>query len=184
MISCLSVALGVFYPSVWGWAEVRIQEIRWQLPLPSKRPPVRYQDITAWLQPPAARTVLKPRPVVKLFSPGGRPASGLVLRYAVSARLAPLNGDVQAKEEARSAMQEFGGWTVPFWVEERRIPWLRGDRLKEVPLHRVELTPFLRRIRESGYWPEAIRVQVMVEPKKGDTLRHRIGESVLPVRWE
>lgn len=167
------VALVIFCLGSTGRAEVRIQEIRWQVAQASRRPPTRYRDISEWVQPPSAKALLKLRPVVKIFNHGGQPVSGLVLRYAVSAKLAPLKGPA-----------EMSVWTVPFWMEERRIPRLGRDRLKEIRLHKLKMLPFLERMRKSGYWPRAVKIQVMLEPKKGQSLKHKIMESVLPIRWK
>ena len=99
----------------------------------------------------------------------------VLLRYAVSARLAPTAGDSE------------GVWTVPFLLEEKHIPKVKAGRSREVPipLNRTVFGAYLRRKGRTGLWPDALRIQVMVEPRSGETsLDGRVAESILKVLWK
>ncbi|MBI4050883.1 MAG: hypothetical protein HY400_00085 [Elusimicrobia bacterium] len=77
-----------------------------------------------------------------------------------------------------------GIWTVPFWLEERRVPKLPGVQQKQIPLAHLDFKDYFKRMKRLGYWPEAIKAQVMVEPKEGESLEGHILESEIPVEWK
>ena len=100
-----------------------------------------------------------------------------------------MTGTAAAELEARLRKigdEAEGTWTVPFIVEEKRIPKVRADALLKTPLNlnRVALGSYLRRMYHAGYWPDAFRVQVMVEPRPGESLEDRISDKTLPVAWK
>ncbi len=160
-------------------AEVVIENIGWQLAVSVKRIRVkkqdrRYHNIKKWLFPPTANMKIRARAKVSLFNRTGKTDSAILLKYAFSARLRKIGG----KEE--------GIWTVPFHVEERHIPRVKKRSTKEIPLpiNRVALKAYLKRMYRAGYWPDAFKVQVMVEPRAGESFHNRVREDILPVIWE
>ena len=115
------------------------------------------------------------RAMVTLYNRGPENETALLLRYAFSARLKKIDGG-----------SADGDWTVPFVVDERRIPLLRGHKTKPVPLqlNRVALKAYLKRMYRAGYWPDAFRVRVVVDPRAGETFSKRIREKTLPIIWK
>jgi len=133
-----------------------------------------YHDIREWLLPPSERLKLRPRVVVTLDNHGDAPENAVLLHYSFSARLRPIG-----KEGP-------GRWTVPFLLEERRVPRLLPGSGTEVPLYlnRVALRAYLSRMYRAGFWPDAFKVKVLLEPRPGESLKDRFLERTLKVIWK
>lgn len=151
-------------------AELVLRAVGWQLPSPRGAQPRGYRAIARWIQPPAARVAAKPRVVVTVVNRGPKAAEGAVLRYVVSARQFKI-GEIGRE----------GVWTVPFYLAERRVARVGANQVKEVPINDLVLDVFLKKAFRAGYWPDALRIQVMVEPRTGEGLEQRILEQTLPV---
>ena len=163
------IGLALCMPSLVS-AELVLRSVAWQLPAPSGAQPRGYRPIERWIQPPIARVPSKPRVVVTVANRGPKAAEGAVLRFVVTAR--------QAKIGATSGE---GVWTVPFYLSERRVARVKANETKEVPINDPFLDVFLKKTFRAGYWPDALRIQVMVEPRNGEGLEQRILEQTLPV---
>ncbi len=169
-ILLFSVLLGAAPAS----AEVTIERLNWQLALQMRKQKRIYHDISQWLFPPSPKVKLRPRALVKIANKSGKAETAVLLRYSITPRL------------RRIGESEEGLWMVPFVVEERRIPNLKGGQAKEIPLYlnRVAFSAYLKRMYRAGYWPDAFRVEVMIEPKPGETFTKRLERSVLPILWK
>lgn len=168
-------------------ADVILKDIRWHLPRvaaagapkPSKKERLLragravYAEAGSWVHPPGPRLQLKPRAVITLANRGPRPAEGVLLLYAVSARLSKV------AEPGRE-----GVWSVPFWTEERRVTRMKPNQTRDIPIDNMGLAVFLRKMFQAGLWPDAVKIQVMVEPKNGEGLEQRVLERTLPVAWQ
>ncbi|MBI4425400.1 MAG: hypothetical protein HY554_16845 [Elusimicrobia bacterium] len=150
-------------------AEVVLRAVSWQLVSGAGSKPRGFKPIERWIQPPSGRLGAKPRALVTVVNRGPKPAEGVVLRYAVSARM------------TRVGSASEGVWTVPFFLNERRVPRVGPNQVKEVPLNDLVLAVFLKKSFRSGYWPDAFKIQVMVEPRAGEELAQRVMEQTLPV---
>jgi hypothetical protein len=53
----------------------------------------------------------------------------------------------------------------------------------EVPIDTMKVEAYLAGLRNSGVWPVALRLQVMVEPKPGQGLEGILAEAELPIDW-
>ncbi|MBI5200063.1 MAG: hypothetical protein HY925_00625 [Elusimicrobia bacterium] len=151
-------------------AELVLRSVAWQLPSPKGAQPRGYQTVERWIQPPSAKVPARPRVVVTVVNRGPKAAEGAVLRYAIAARQAKIG---QTGGE--------GTWTVPFYLAERRVARIGANQVKEVPINDLVLDVFLKKTFRAGYWPDALRIQVMVEPRTGEGLEQRILEQTLPV---
>ena len=151
-------------------AEVVVQDVRWSLAAgkDGKRGP--YVEASRWAQPPAARIAGRPRAVVTLANLGRGAEPGVLVRCAVSARLFRV-GDAKAE----------GVWSVPFWTDEKRIPFLRGAQVKRVVVDDPTLGAYLQKMFRAGFWVDALRIQVMVDPRAGEGLERHIMERDLAV---
>lgn len=162
--------------SVDAGAAVTLQELRWQLPTgAATAKPVWHDAAGGWLQPPAAKLLRPPRLLVTLLNGGGKAEEAVLLRYTVSARLASAQGGTQ------------GVWTLPFVLEERRVPKVKASAALQVPitLNRALFDAYLKRMLRSGFWPDALRMQVMVEPRPGDSsFEGRVAEAEMSVLWK
>jgi len=160
-------------------AEVILKEIRWQVtPSTLSRKPT-WHDAAGWLQPPGSRLERQPRILVALLNRSAGPDEAVLLRYAVSARLVRIQDDGAAAAE--------GTWVIPFILEERRVPKIRGNDVLLVPIYfnRAVFSAYILRMRRAGFWPDTLRLQVMVEPRPGEnSFRDRTMEAVLPVLWK
>lgn len=151
-------------------AELVLRGISWQAPSPAGTKPRGFRPIERWVQPAAAKLGGRPRAVVTVANRGPKAAEGAVLRYAVAARMAKVGAE--GKE---------GVWTVPFFLNERRVSRVGANQTREIPLNDLVLDVFLKKSFRAGYWPDALRIQVMVEPRNGEGLEQRILEDTLPV---
>lgn len=168
-VAALAALLALAVP---GAAQITIRDVRWQLAQGRSQLRV-HTDLDRWLLPPGPAERARPLVRVTLANGAARPETAVLLRYAFSARL------------RRIGVQGDGTWTVPFLVEERRIPNVPGRAEKPVRLYvnRVAFHAYLKRMYRAGFWPDALKVEVMVEPRPGETLDGRIAERVLTVRW-
>ncbi len=164
VVCSLLLAAAEFSPAT---AEVVLKRVEWQL---RQAPPGKaYHATERWGQAPALPIRSRPRVLVSLVNRGPKPADGIVLRYAVSARLVQLGAG------------RAGIWTVPFWTEERRIPRVKANSVRNIPLDTPALGVFLKRALHSGHWPDALKVEVMVEPRAGEDLSERILDRTLQI---
>ena len=154
-------------------AGMALGKLGWEVSLQTKAQKKIYHAIAEWMLPPSPTVKMRPRIVVEIDNSAGPAVAAVVMRYAFSAKLRPIQGPGP------------GVWGVPFQLEERRIPNIKGGAKKdaELFLNRVQLANYLKRMHSAGFWPEAFRVQVMLDPHAGEALAGRISESELPVRW-
>jgi len=173
-IAAALLAAGLWACPVLVGAEVRIGDVGWQVALDVRNPKSPFHDISQWMFPPSPTVRVRPRIMVKLLNDASRPETAMLLRYAFSARLKRIGDEAP------------GTWAVPFVVEERHVPRVGPGASLKVPVNvnRVAMTAYLKRMYRAGFWPDAFRANVMVEPRPGDRLDGRIVEKPLPVQWK
>jgi hypothetical protein len=154
-------------------AEVMIERLDWQLARPVRGQKPVFAAITALPTiPPRVSGVLRLRVVLK--SRGPRKTEGLVLRYSLSARLSPIAG------------ADEGVWAVPFLISEKRVPVVGPNQYVDVhldPLQSVDmpLSHYLKRTLATGFWPDQLKAQVMLSPRRGAVDSVKTEETILPV---
>ena len=151
-------------------AEVLLKSIVWHTASTAKGDSRAYTPVERWVLPPGPRLPAKARALVTIVNRGPKAAEAVVLRYAVTARLVKLG------EEGKE-----GVWTVPFWLEERRVSRVKPNQAKDVPIDHMLLEMFLKKAYRAGYWIDGLKIHVMVEPRAGEGFAQRILEQVLPV---
>ena len=68
-------------------------------------------------------------------------------------------------------------------IEERRVPKVGANQFFEVPLEPSALLElYLRKTVSAGFWPDELKLQVMLEPHRGAVETISPMESILPVR--
>lgn len=134
-------------------SHVRLAGARWELV--GRQGGARERTIDV-LKISGGKAAGKLRAQVVVVNRGTAPVQGILLRYALTARLA-------AKGEAG------GVWAVPFMLQERRVPSLSPDKPKQVALlFSPLLEAYLKRVDQLGFAPEELKLQVMVEPHPGE----------------
>ncbi|MFA6092390.1 MAG: hypothetical protein WCU88_07615 [Elusimicrobiota bacterium] len=151
-------------------AEAVLGSVHWQKSVRRGPAPV-YRDVAQWILPARGGFLNVPRAVVELKNLSDSPDEAVLLRYAFSVRL------------TREGWKE-GQWTLPIILEERRVPTIRAQETRAVPLliNRALLAAHLKRMARAGLQPDLLRVQVAVEPRPGEKpFDGRILEGMLPV---
>ncbi|OIO11738.1 MAG: hypothetical protein AUJ52_01595 [Elusimicrobia bacterium CG1_02_63_36] len=155
-------------------AEVLIADAGWELSIRMRKQNPQFHRVDHWMFPPnpvPKRSL--PRAYVTLENPNAAAEHAVLLRYCVDARLRRIGTSAD------------GVWTVPFLNDEKRVPVVGGGKKFDValPLNRVALDGYLKKMYRAGFWPDAFRVRVMIEPRPGETLDRRVRETTLPVAW-
>ncbi|PIS47953.1 MAG: hypothetical protein COT17_00780 [Elusimicrobia bacterium CG08_land_8_20_14_0_20_51_18] len=83
-------------------------------------------------------------------------ADGLVFRYAVFSKIKKSTGSAE------------GIWSVPFYSGEVRVSKMGPSSGKKIYILNFDLAEQLRKIRNSGFEIEAVKIEIMKEPKKED----------------
>jgi len=153
-------------------AEIELTSVQWQL---VKREPGKAlkapmpQDISALAVAQGGKLGGRLWAKLKLLNRG--PAlEAILIRYAVSAKIAPLD-----KRQPAS-------WALPFMLGDRRLPKVGANSPLEIPLDPTDdVTVYLKNVFREGYWPEEFRLEVMVQPRKDQKAPIKILESTLTV---
>lgn len=116
-----------------------------------------------WADAQKASVPAKKAPLLRgkatLKNRGPKAAEGVLLRYAVTARLAAEKSG--ADGEAR--------WALPFLIDERRVPKVDANSVVEVPLSlSPKLDIYLKKVRRQGMRVDALKLQAMLEPHAAD----------------
>jgi hypothetical protein len=151
--SILAAALFAAAGAAAASAEVLLQSVHWQVGRASAGRVASWQDVRA-LRAINKGDRLRARLVLK--NEGTETEEGILLRYALIARVVPEGGAAE------------GAWAVPFDVDERRVPKVAPGKVIDVPLDAgsaVDL--YLRRVARAGWSLDGLKVQVMLEPHRG-----------------
>lgn len=154
-------------------AEVVLRGVRWYVVDSTERGRGQRTEVSSWKEPPGLEVRAKPQAVLVVANRGPKAEEGVLLRYAVSGRVVRI---ADAGSE--------GVWTVPFWVEEKRIPVLKSNQTKEIWIEELSLRMrrHLRRLYRAGFWLKAIKIQIVAEPRQKQSFdAQRILEQELPV---
>ena len=128
-----------------------------------------WQDLKVLVDgPPKLDNRLRARLVLK--NGGPKAEEGLLIRYSMTARVSPTAAE--------------GSWAIPFVVEERRVPMVGPNQVIEVPLETgAALELYMRRLARAGWWPDRVKLQVMLEPHTGSTTLQNV-EDVIEIKRE
>lgn len=151
-------------------AEVSLESAGWQAAKVERSRVARFSDaasVTIFDERLESR--LRGKAVLK--NRGPKAAEGLLLRYAVTARLV----------KAAPTREAAGVWAVPFTIDERRVAKIAPNNVLEVPLSLLPgLELYVKRLARHGFRPDRLRLQVMIEPRDGAELP-QMAESLLEV---
>ncbi|OGS36279.1 MAG: hypothetical protein A2506_10200 [Elusimicrobia bacterium RIFOXYD12_FULL_66_9] len=137
-------------------AELVLESVHWQVGRLVRGRVASWVDVKVLEDgPPRMESRLRARLVLK--NRGPQTSEGILLSYSLTPRLA----------QTGAAMSD-GVWGIPFLIEERRVPKVGPNKIIEVPLETSPgLSLYLRRLSRSGWWPDRLRLQVMLVPHPG-----------------
>jgi hypothetical protein len=145
-----------------------LEAVRWQFG--AGRPPQRRFADIGELAAPGADLRGRLRARLTVANRGPKEIEGILLRYCLSARISPAAGQA-------------GVWSVPFLIEQKRVPRLGPHQSLETSLDSTELVRlYLKRVARNGFSPTELKLYVMVEPQRGQTAPIQTVESTLPLR--
>ncbi|MBI4061948.1 MAG: hypothetical protein HY403_11000 [Elusimicrobia bacterium] len=150
-------------------AELSLESVSWQRGRVEKSRVVAWEDAGRLFDgPPKIDARLRARLTLK--NRGPEAAEGILLRYSMTGRVAPIAGD---KPE--------GVWSIPFMVEEKRVPKVGSNMTKDVYLATSPaLDLYLAKLARSGWWLDRVKLQVLIEPHRGAAAVQTL-DSVLEV---
>lgn len=150
-------------------AELLLEAVSWQRARVSGPRVVAWEDIGELIDgPPKLDARLRARLTLKNRGPVA--AEGILLRYSMTGRVAPIAGE---KPE--------GSWAIPFMVDEKRVPKVGPNKTQDVYLTTSPaLELYLNKLARAGWWADRVKLQVMIEPHPG-AVEVKSLESVLEV---
>ncbi|MDE2141027.1 MAG: hypothetical protein KGJ84_01275 [Elusimicrobia bacterium] len=147
-------------------AEIVLEGVHWQVGRVEAGRVTGWRDLKVLVDgPPKLDNRLRARLVLK--NDGAKAEEGLLIRSSMTARVAPSSGNAE------------GSWAIPFDVEERRVPKIGANQVVEIPLETgAAMEIYLRRIARAGWWPDLVKLQVMLEPRSSEAALQTVEDSL------
>jgi hypothetical protein len=164
-----AAAVLAFQPSVLR-AQSQLDGINWQVSRVAGKTKLPFETIRELNLAPYGKYPYKLRAVVAARNLSARPSDGLVLRCALSLHIVKLSDPADA-----------GFWAVPFRVEELRISQINPGAVYEARLIHFALNEQLKKFNNTGFWVDALRLNVMLDPRQGDEPAKIMSESVIRI---
>ncbi len=158
-------------PAAPAAAQTRIAAVGWELSSQQGKERGPYLPVSELRASADVKFTGRLRALVTLKNPSAKAVEGLVLRYAVSLRL------LKAGDSPDKAF-----WSVPFYVEEVRVSKIAPGAERQAKVLRLELAEQLRKLRGTGFEPQALRLEVMLCPRLGDEPASILRDSVIEIR--
>ena len=152
-------------------AQVQIHTIDWQISRTEGKVSLPFESITELKLEPYQKYLNKFRAVVTAQNHSANPAEGLVVRCALSLHMVRI-----------SSAAEPGFWAVPFRVEELRISRIKPGAAYEAKLIHFTLNEQLNKLKNTGFWVDALKLQVMLDPRPGDEPGRIMKETVISIK--
>lgn len=151
-------------------AEVELTGIKWEISKLQGKNRSPYAPVSVLRASTEVKFTDYLRAIVTLRNPSARAAEGLVLRYALSLRL------LRAGDAPANAF-----WGVPFYVEEVRVSKINPSSSRQARVIRFELQNQLNKLKSSGFSPTALKLEVMLAPRQGDSPSAIMREAVIEI---
>jgi hypothetical protein len=101
----------------------------------------------------------------------GADREGILLRY-----------DLSAEVYSVSDPQKERGWTIPFVVDERRVPQIKSGQSLNVSFDVTEIVKdYFKQLFLEGWRPKKIKMEIMIEPRQGEDSALKKTEATLPI---
>lgn len=152
-------------------AQVRITGIDWQVSKVQGPKKLVFEALPEIKLGPYQKFPYKLRAVITAQNASAKPAGGLVIRCALSLHLVRLSDPADQ-----------GFWAVPFRVEELRISQIPPSGSYQAKLLHSQLNEQLKKLRNTGFWADALKLVVMLEPRQGDDPAVIMRESVISIK--
>jgi hypothetical protein len=162
VLACFSAAAAA--------APVELGGVSWEASRLAGKSRASFAPVTELKAAPEIKFSDNLRAIVVLKNASAAPAEGLVLRYALSLRL------LRAGDPADKAF-----WGVPFYVEEVRVSKVDAGVSRPVRLLHIGLSDQLHKLSGTGFFPVALKLQVMVCPRQGDEPSSIVRESEMTI---
>jgi hypothetical protein len=163
------LALAAAFPAP-APAQTEILGIGWEVSKIQGKNRTPYAPVTELRAAPEQKFSDSLRALITLRNPSAKPVEGLVLRYSLRLR---LNRSGSAPEKAF--------WGVPFYVEEVRVSKINPASERQARAIHFELSEQLRKFRNTGFLPEALKIEVMICPRQGDEPAAIVREAVIDI---
>ena len=152
-------------------AQITIGDIDWEVSkdIGTKRLP--FVKVKELLIKPEEKGNEKIRILISVRNEGYKVVEGLVLRYALKFRIVKLN-----------SADDTAIWSVPFRIEELRISKIKPSDLQTVKIINTGIDAELKKLKNNGFWIDAIGMEIMIEPRKGDDLNKNVYQSLITAK--
>ncbi|HNW44462.1 MAG TPA: hypothetical protein PKI19_08150 [Elusimicrobiales bacterium] len=167
MLCALALAAGLAAPAA---AQTEISKIDWEVAKLQNKTRLPYAAVEALRADPAVKFTDRLRAVVTLRNTSAKKAEGLVVSYALRMRL------LKAGEPPEKAF-----WGVPFYFEEVRVAAVKPMSERAARVLNFGIAEQLRKFRNSGFTPTALKMEVMLSPRLGDEPAAIMKESILEI---
>jgi hypothetical protein len=151
-------------------AQTEILGINWEVSKIQGKNRTPYAPVSELRAAPELKFSDRLRALITLRNPSAKTVEGLVLRYSLRLR---LNRKGDAPEKAF--------WGVPFLVEEVRVSKIDPASERQAKALNFELSEQLRKLRNTGFLPEALKIEVMICPRQGDEPAAIVRETVINI---
>jgi hypothetical protein len=112
----------------------------------------------------SAKLVAKTKAKARLMNRGPKKVEGVLMRYSLTAQLD-------------------GQWVVPFTIEQKRVARIKPNQIIDVAIGPSPMLPlYLKKLKREGISTEALKLQVMLEPRPGEPQAVQVAETVLQVK--
>jgi len=152
-------------------AQVRINKIDWQVSRVEGKAKLPFEPILELKLEPYQKYLNKFRALVNIQNSSAKPIEGLVLRCALSLHIVKIADAADA-----------GFWAVPFHVEELRVSRIRAGGVYDAKIIHFVLNEQLKKLKNTGFWVDALKLQVMLDPRLADEPVSIMKEAVINIK--
>jgi hypothetical protein len=153
------------------YSQITIEDVNWQISKAAGAKRLPFVKIKEVSIKPEGKINEKLRILVSVRNEGDKVVEGLVLRYALKFKIVKLN-----------SVDDTAIWSVPFRIEEVRISKIKSNSSQMVKIINTGINKELKKLRNNGFWIDAIGVEIMIEPRKGDDLNKNIHQSLISAK--
>ncbi|OGR52904.1 MAG: hypothetical protein A2049_07315 [Elusimicrobia bacterium GWA2_62_23] len=168
-LSALVIAFCAVVPAA-APAQSEILKVDWELSRLRGKERTPYAPVAELRASPELKFSDHLRALVTLRNPAAKPVEGVVLRYSVRMKLL-RKGDAPEK----------AFWGVPFYTEEIRVSKINPGSERQARIIHFDLPAQLRKLRNSGFSPEELKLEIMVCPRQGDEPGAIMREAVINI---